>query len=598
MNQFKSKVFSSILLVTFLISLLVSGFASPNNVSAQAICDPAEQLCVDSTAVCNVEAIRNLFGGDADGCLVIVYNVSRLLFVEPTPHPWYNPSIQEFQQKVFDDSNPDEIFGERYTYAQVNWVMNSFFSMLFPPILSSNDPLELFQFVLDVVEGFNEVREVLFTQAGAGNLDLAFLDKFGVIGQTYHGLFRFSQVVGQVPSLPSGVNEVRQFAARLNIATDAFAQGSGYDRLNIGAHPGFSATRGLWQATRNMALLIATLVIIVAGFMVMFRSRLNPQLSVTVQIIIPRIAIALVLIMFSYAIAGFVVDMMYIVISAILGIISFTQGVSGGYNIVSDLNMAVAQLVGGRFDFIWHFLGIWIVLSLILVIVGVIVGALMGLASGGLIILAIGFVLGFFLWSIYVWARIMGQFIVAFLSFNLLVVAGPLMIVFDILPAKEDFGGFKKWLMCLIGNASVFVTYALLAIFINAAYTTITPVPGFNGGTGFFFNNNAAFPLFILPNNWLTQYLIFVALMSMAPNVVTSVKNLFCKSMDPSDFIEKSVKDTLGQVTGAGQNVGKGADEREAAALQRSRQMEEDAQKAKSASTTGEGATPNPTLKP
>jgi hypothetical protein len=593
----KSKVLSVFLLFSFLTSLVVSTITSPTTVSAQAVCDPAEQLCVDATAACAIEAIRNLFGGDADACLVVVYNVSRLLFVEPTPHPWYNPSIQEFQQKVFDDTNPDEIFGERYTYAQVNWVMNSFFSMLFPPILSSNDPLELFQFILDTVEGFNSIRETLFTQSGSSTLNLAFLDRLGVVGQTYHGLFRLSQVIGQLPTLPSGVNEVRQFAAKLNIATDAFAQGSGYDRLNIGAHPGFSATRGLWQATRNMALLIATLVIIAAGFMVMFRSRLSPQLSVTVQIIIPRIAISLVLIMFSYAIAGFVVDLMYITISAVLGIISFTQGVSGGYNVVSDLNLAVAQLVGGRFDFIWHFLGIWIVLSLILVIVGIIIGAAMGLASGGLIILAIGFVLGFFLWSIYVWARIMGQFIVAFISFNLLVVAGPLMIVFDILPAKDDFGGFKKWLMCLIGNASVFVTYALLAVFINASYTTITPVPGFNGGTGFFFNNNAAFPLFILPNNWLTQYLIFVALMSMAPNVVTSVKNLFCKSADPSDFIEKSVKDTLGQITGAGQNVGKGVDERESAAMARSKQLEDDAQKAKSSSTTGEGATPNPTVK-
>ena len=38
---------------------------------------------------------------------------------------WYNQSFEEWSAKVFDDSNPQEIFGERYTYAQVTWIMHS-----------------------------------------------------------------------------------------------------------------------------------------------------------------------------------------------------------------------------------------------------------------------------------------------------------------------------------------------------------------------------------------------------------------------------------------------------------------------------------------
>ncbi len=36
---------------------------------------------------------------------------------------WYNPYYDEWFEKVWDDQNPDEIFGERYTQAQVIWVI-------------------------------------------------------------------------------------------------------------------------------------------------------------------------------------------------------------------------------------------------------------------------------------------------------------------------------------------------------------------------------------------------------------------------------------------------------------------------------------------
>ena len=38
---------------------------------------------------------------------------------------WYMPGPINFYQKVFDSTNPSEIFGERYTYAQVVWILYS-----------------------------------------------------------------------------------------------------------------------------------------------------------------------------------------------------------------------------------------------------------------------------------------------------------------------------------------------------------------------------------------------------------------------------------------------------------------------------------------
>src|SRR3989344_7359143 len=43
--------------------------------------------------------------------------------VPPPYGPWYHQSFTDWYQKVYDQDNPDEIFGERYTAAQVEWVM-------------------------------------------------------------------------------------------------------------------------------------------------------------------------------------------------------------------------------------------------------------------------------------------------------------------------------------------------------------------------------------------------------------------------------------------------------------------------------------------
>src|SRR5258708_14361646 len=46
--------------------------------------------------------------------------------------------------------------------------------------------------------------------------------------------------------------------------------------------------------------------------MIMFRVKISPQVVVSVQSALPKIAIALVLVTFSYAIAGFLIDIMYV----------------------------------------------------------------------------------------------------------------------------------------------------------------------------------------------------------------------------------------------------------------------------------------------
>jgi hypothetical protein len=79
---------------------------------------------------------------------------------------------------------------------------------------------------------------------------------------------------------------------------------------------GFSAIRPLasiWTMFRNIAFTLIVLFIVIVGFMIMFRFKINPQTVVTLSNALPRLVITLILISFSFAIGGFLIDLMYIV---------------------------------------------------------------------------------------------------------------------------------------------------------------------------------------------------------------------------------------------------------------------------------------------
>lgn len=84
------------------------------------------------------------------------------------------------------------------------------------------------------------------------------------------------------------------------IPKTAYAQGFGESAI--------APLLSLWKIFRNIAYLALVIVFVIIGFMIMFRKKLNPQTVITVQEAIPRIVVTLLLITFSYAIAGLVID--------------------------------------------------------------------------------------------------------------------------------------------------------------------------------------------------------------------------------------------------------------------------------------------------
>ncbi len=91
----------------------------------------------------------------------------------------------------------------------------------------------------------------------------------------------------------------------------------------------------IWKIFRDVAYLLLVIVLIVIGFMVMFRAKINPQTVISVENSLPKIIIALILITFSFAIAGFMIDLMYLLIAIITSVLSpvytfATSGIGGG----------------------------------------------------------------------------------------------------------------------------------------------------------------------------------------------------------------------------------------------------------------------------
>lgn len=79
------------------------------------------------------------------------------------------------------------------------------------------------------------------------------------------------------------------------------AQAAGTDSLSI--------VLDVWKLMRNIAYISMVLVLVAIGFMIMFRTQIDPRTVVTVSNALPNIVIALILITFSYAISGLILDL-------------------------------------------------------------------------------------------------------------------------------------------------------------------------------------------------------------------------------------------------------------------------------------------------
>lgn len=314
----------------------------------------------------------------------------------------------------------------------------------------------------------------------------------------------------------SSIEYIAYMGSKLRVpgsAEVAYAADGGY---------GFNALQpilAIWTVTRNLAYAIFAAIFVVIGLMIMFRVKIDPKTVASVQNALPKIVFALILVTFSYAIAGFLVDLMYVMMSLIFALVNSIPGMEAikkiqiaGFNVgevpvMGDLQDQIFNKGMSIFYFYFHGPGFSANLKAALAVIkivfsfflngaptidftkdvgGSIVGILQNIAGygGG----AIAGVLGFFviavmiLWALFkTWLALLG----AYANILLGIIIAPLRLMLDAIPGQNQFG---SWIKDMLVNLLVFPLVTAMML-IGAAITLSSNIGGLGGafsrGTGF-----------------------------------------------------------------------------------------------------------------
>jgi hypothetical protein len=336
----------------------------------------------------------------------------------------------------------------------------------------------------------------------------------------------------------------------------------------------------IWKLFRDLAFMLLTIGIVFVGFMVIFKIKLGGKTEVTLQNSLPKLVIAMILINFSFAIAGFMIDLTQISMALIVNYMSErvpqAAGIGNiytakefnliGFVIGSSCNPAEGFSFMGLFgapcqvrtvadtllnlipyqveNFITFGLGVymtWIILqfptALELAKEGSIALGEMSPFGGAGIgrLLGVGFFVGLFsafmgapqlllipivyISIIVIYARIIFSLWRAYIDILLSIILAPVTLIGEILPSNDSF---MKWAKSLAGNLLVYpLILGIIAISsmignINTSTTNFW-VPPFLSVDA---NNSQGFVA-----------LISLVLLASAPDIIKSFK----KSMGVAD---------------------------------------------------------------
>lgn len=238
-----------------------------------------------------------------------------------------------------------------------------------------------------------------------------------------------------------------------HIATPVQAQGVGFAALD--------PVLTLWKTFRNVAYLFFVVVFIAIGFMIMLRQKVGGQNYITAQQAIPNVIVSLLFVTFSYAIAGFMIDLMYLSMFMIIGLFpaSFLQVTNNG-QMTNILDMSIVDLGGALFqqsnigvlngvgyDVVSNFLTSLEVSEAINSIVTPVGGITLSL------VLAIAILISIF--------RLFFELLKSYASILTSVITSPIYLMMGALPNNNQF---FPWLKDLVANLSAFPTVLLIMV--------------------------------------------------------------------------------------------------------------------------------------
>jgi hypothetical protein len=240
----------------------------------------------------------------------------------------------------------------------------------------------------------------------------------------------------------------------------------------------------IWKAFRNIVYVLSSFIFIIIGIMIMLRVKVSPQAVISLQNAVPKLITSLILVTFSYAIAGLIIDLMYFLQSLTLALLfngigtPLTQNLfpapSPGPVIGTNFSNLANTNFGTAFYLSIRSVSFAVISSLGGIISGILIAALgigiivPGLLGGIVGAIGIGAVIITLIICIFILVLIFkflfGLF-KCYVSLILEIILSPLEIGMGAFPNSKL--GFSSWILNIIANAAVFPISLIFLVLIN-----------------------------------------------------------------------------------------------------------------------------------
>lgn len=271
----------------------------------------------------------------------------------------------------------------------------------------------------------------------------------------------------------------------------AYAQGIGFK--------GLEPLLPIWRSFRNFTYILSSVLFIILGLLIVLRVKISQQAVISIQNAVPQIISTLLLITFSYAIVGLLIDLSYLFQAIAVGLIypevfnSFSTQIGQGLyeffatkipgfiapNLETYTNPNIMVLVNslvipwfvsiGLVTLISSMIGSLVSLPALLLPGGAIgvVGGTIGFGAVGSIIATIVLSLIMIVWLI----KFLFGIFKAYATLIFKIVIAPLEIAMGSFPGSKV--GFSSWIMDIIANLLVFPISFLFIILSNKIVLSI-----------------------------------------------------------------------------------------------------------------------------
>ena len=343
--------------------------------------------------------------------------------------------------------------------------------------------------------------------------------------------------------------------SRTGLIPKTYAQGVTFSRL-LPILP-------IWKAFRDIAFVMLAGVMLMIGLMIMFRAKVNPQTVANVENTIPRVIVTIILIWLSFPIASLIIDFMYVLIAATIGIIgtavkdpNVTQAIqdysTGGFMTLFAKTLAPVKefaTMGGPGGTVAQVGGIGLIgllpgINLIAIPIGLVVmvigGAMAGVQAGdtgaGLMAaLSPIFVLIVFVVLFFQIFKIFFILLTAYIQILISIIIAPVYLLANAIPGRNTF---TSWWKGIVGNMLSFVVTAVL-LYLGWAIASLINTKSFWT------------PPFIVQGGGMSQMaigLIALGIVLLIPQAINMVK----QALGVKSVFNVGPSMVLGPVTGAG----------------------------------------------